>query len=322
MKMKYSAKYLRESNLRSKRLQAQASLSDRKTKSQNLAKQGIVEEPSEILRDFEADNQDETFQLGEAQKNTVKLIDDVNQANILLNKLRESDLLNRFNRQFPRIYREIKTRFGKIGGNKAFNEIVALLEEKNRPVTGQHFSTAIQELVSELRSAMKGNTPASVAKMQDDILKLQAAAQVHNQMSPIAQPDFEATFGDTVHSITGAVDAGLLEDVMSAAPSTPQVQQPNASGVQLPQNLKRIDRSELESILVFLAQIRSGAAIKRSIVDFADTYLDKPLRIKDTKSTLQREVLSTWQELEPKLEQQLQVNISYDADNEQFDILG
>jgi hypothetical protein len=164
---------------------------------------------------------------------------------------------------------------------------------------------------------MKVNTPASVAKMQDDILKLQAANQVHKQLSPIAKSKFVATFGDTLDSITSAVDEGLLEGTMaSSIASIP------SSGVKLPPNLENINRSELESILLSVTDIQSGAATKRTIVDFADTYLDKSLTMKQSKESLQSEALRSWNAIEPILNQKLGVNISYDAQNEQFDIFG
>ena len=70
--MKYSSTYLKEASMRANRLASQASLSDRKTHAQSLAKKGIVEENDEPLRDFETDNNDESFQLAEAQKNVKK----------------------------------------------------------------------------------------------------------------------------------------------------------------------------------------------------------------------------------------------------------
>ena len=202
---------LKQQSLRHERLARQASLSNRKVKAQSLAKQGIsMQEPEPMRRNLEDDLADEAYQLSEAQKNTKRLVEDLEEAAILLNKLRENDVILEFNEQFPKIFREIKTKFGRLTGNQAYNEIVAILTHANEPVSNKNFAQLLNAMFQDVKRDMQNAKSSSThSQLEDEMLKLDAMQKTYKKLSKHSQKLLESIPKDK-ESFIDFVDEGEL----------------------------------------------------------------------------------------------------------------
>jgi hypothetical protein len=154
--MKYSQEFLKQQAMRRERLRKTSNMSSRKVEAQSLAKQGLAQtDPLPIQRDLEADLQDETLNISTAQKNTKRLIDDLKEASILLNELRENDLISDFNSMFPKIYSEVKSKYDILTGIQAFNVVYDIMTNANEPISNKNFMQALQGMYREIRNDLK-----------------------------------------------------------------------------------------------------------------------------------------------------------------------
>jgi hypothetical protein len=211
--MKYSKEYLNQQSLRRDRLQRQAQLSERKTKAQNLAKQGIStddSQPYERERVLEDDLEDEALQIKQAQKNIAQLFKDKEEAAILLNRLRESDLIPKFNAKFPRIFRELKSNYGDVTAYDAYYIIIDVLASNNEPLTNKSFAQILNAYVTQLKNEMKNiNNKSEAQRLQDDLMKLDAVKKTYKQLNDSGKEILESLSEDR-NRILDFVEEGEL----------------------------------------------------------------------------------------------------------------
>lgn len=199
-------------DIRAQERAKESALSRRKAHAQQMVELGVLE-PIEDMRNFEEKQGDFYLQQRLSISNTKKLIDNDEEANRLLNYLRNADLLNDFNNQFQRIQREIKSNYNYIGAFEAFQEIKQILNQANdRPITEGVFKQGVQGLIRLMQSQMsqyQSTNQQMYSQLGSAILKLQALDQVRNDTSN--KLDFDETIGltqETINEVKSAVDAG------------------------------------------------------------------------------------------------------------------
>ena len=199
-------------DIRAQERAKESALSRRKAHAQQMVELGVLE-PIEDMRNFEEKQGDFYLQQRLSISNTKKLIDNDEEANRLLNYLRNADLLNDFNNQFQRIQREIKSNYNYIGAFEAFQEIKQILNQANdRPITEGVFKQGVQGLIRLMQAQMaqyQSTNQQMYKQLGSAILKLQALDQVRNDTSN--KLDFDETIGltqETINEVKSAVDAG------------------------------------------------------------------------------------------------------------------
>jgi hypothetical protein len=211
--MKHSKEFYEQQSLRRDRLKRQAQLSERKTTAQNLAKQGIStddSQPYERERVLEDDLEDEALQIKQAQKNIAQLFKDKEEAATLLNRLRESDLIPKFNAKFPRIFRELKSNYGDVTAYDAYYIIIDVLASNNEPLTNKSFAQILNAYVAQLKNEMKNiNNKSEAQRLQDDLMKLDAVKKTYKQLNDSGKEILESLSEDR-NRILDFVEEGEL----------------------------------------------------------------------------------------------------------------
>ena len=206
-----------EINIRTQNRLRESELSRRKAESQQMVDLGVIE-PIQDTRNFGEKQNDFYLQQRNALSNAKQIINgDDEEANRLITYLRNSNLFNEFNNQFPRIYREIKTNYNSIGAYEAFQEIRRILNEVDnkddfRPITTNVFKKGVQGLIQLMSSQMQiyENTNQQMYRqIGRALLKLEALQTVRDDTSN--KIDFDQQVGlneETISELKEAVEQG------------------------------------------------------------------------------------------------------------------
>jgi hypothetical protein len=147
----------------------------------------------------------------------MQLISNKNEAYKLLDMLVEYNLVGEFNKQFPKILREIKTNFKNIGANKAFSEIDRIVSKTDVPLNAGDFRAILEgmynDLIREQQKSRRGNNRTSkiidITDIDDEINQVEALLLTYNSVDRNGQLQLEQTI-----SLDGDQDS-ILEDVGS-----------------------------------------------------------------------------------------------------------
>jgi hypothetical protein len=204
-----------EIDLRRMRMATQLANSKKRVQYQ-LENQGIYNTPtpSAMQTDYETELNDPEIQLKQADENTNKLLNDKNQAAILLNLLVENDYINEFNFAFNKIYREIKTNYTNLSGIDAYNLFLGII--KSKPLETSTFVSALTEIrkqIIEYIGANKNNKK-EVSLAETDLLKLDAVTETYNNVDDDTKEYIEANIDpSSIENISNAVDGDFLNKI-------------------------------------------------------------------------------------------------------------
>ena len=183
-KVYVSPQQAKELSLIKARLELEKSNSKKISSALHQVSQDIAE-PVKDARSFEERATDETYQQEIGLKNTMKLLEDQNEAQQLLKQLRENDLLAIFNSLFPKIYRDKKENYDDISAFEAFKEIKLLIandsdKEKKQPISEKAFIKEIEKLIRIMDDKMRSRDnkhSSAYDSISDALLKIDAIRQ-------------------------------------------------------------------------------------------------------------------------------------------------
>ena len=197
----------REIDLRRQRMATQ--LANSKTRVQyQLENQGIYNTPppSAMQTDYETESNDISAQLKQANDNVNNLLTDKNQAAQLLNLITENNLVTQFNSSYPKIYREVKTNYGKIGAQQAYNIIIEILNGNDKPVNKQQFEKILDNMYKAVMQyqTTKRQTDymkkiidiSSVVDIDDLVDRIEATKQTYDNLDDLGKKTLLSDFDD------------------------------------------------------------------------------------------------------------------------------
>lgn len=169
--VKYDKNIQQQLDLRQKRLSSQKALTRNKIKAQQEAIQGYYNEPSMPMDvNLEEELNNPQSQIRIATDNCLKLISNQNEAYKLLELLQYNDIIVVFNTSFPKIYREIKSKYNNLTAKHAFQLIIKIMDGSSDPITNEQFKSTLNTIykyLTSLKSKGKHNGSYNDTNIED-----------------------------------------------------------------------------------------------------------------------------------------------------------
>jgi hypothetical protein len=217
----YDASKTRELELRRQRLNSEKQVSNKKVQAQQQVRQPSVDFDNGLPeKDFEEQERDNEQQIKIASENVLKLVKNKNEAYTLLDMLVEHYVIYDFNINFPRILRELQTNFKNLGANRAFTEIIKIINKEEAPLNTSSFLYALESLYDRIkRDNGFNNGSDNGSDSSDDLNKVEAVMQTYENLDDEGKRkledaiDIQQSAETVLDEILDVISTKLLEKV-------------------------------------------------------------------------------------------------------------